>query len=62
MENITYVIEVIIPEGKNKQVLEREYEAFTYEKDENNNLRLITEDGSLIIEYHNYNWISIRPK
>ena len=61
-EEIVYIVRVILPDGKNKIVEEEEYTAFEYHTYDNNNLRLVTRDGSTVIEFHNYNWISIRPK
>jgi hypothetical protein len=61
MEHTVYVVRVILPDGKNKTVVEEEYSASGYKKDENNNLVLVDKDlESVVIEFHNYNWLSIR--
>lgn len=61
METITYIVRVIIPDGKNKTVVEEEYVGTEYTTDENNNL-IISHDGGLVVDIHNYNWVSIKPK
>lgn len=55
----TYIIRVIIPEGKNKSIQEETQVAFSYRKDENNNLIFENKYGELIYEYHNYNWLGV---
>jgi len=62
MEMTTYIVRVIVPDGKNKTVVEEEYTAFSYEHDINNNLILLDENGNTIIDFHTYNWLSIKPK
>lgn len=57
-----YIVRMIIPDGKNKTVVEEEYTAASYYHDENNNLVLIDADNQTIVDIHNYNYISIRPK
>ncbi len=61
-EETVYIVRVIIPDGKNKNTVEEEYTAFEYEMDINNNLRLVTINGDTVIEFHTYNWLSIKPK
>lgn len=62
MEQKAYIIRIILPDGKNKIVVEEEYTAALYYHDENNNLILEDNNGCVIVEIHNYNWISIKPK
>ena len=56
-----YTVRVIIPDGKNRQIIEETYMAFDYEKDVNNNLILRDYAHNVVIEFHNYNWLSIKP-
>ena len=62
MEPITYIIRVILPDGKNKIVVEEEYIGTEYTVDDVTNNLTISHDGGLVVEIHNYNWISIKPK
>lgn len=56
----TFIIRVIIPEGRNKLIQEETQIAFMYRTDENNNLIFEDEKGELIYEYHNYNWLGVK--
>lgn len=56
-----YIVRVIILEGKNKNTVEEMYEADHYRRDEHNNLILEEADGTLVIEFHSFNNISIKP-
>jgi hypothetical protein len=58
---MVYIVRVILPDGKNKMVVEEEHDADNYEKDINNNL-VLWKDQRLVVEYHTYNWLSIKPK
>lgn len=57
-----YIVRVILPDGKNKLVVEEEYDADHYFHDENNNLVLEDEMCNTVVDIHNYNYVSIRPK
>jgi len=56
-----YIVRVIIPDGKNKLVIEENIQAYICRVDVNNNLVFEDENGELIIQYHSYNWLSLRP-
>lgn len=62
MEPITYNVRVIIPDGKNKSVVTEEYVGTEYTVDDVTNSLIISYEGSLVIEIHNFNWLSISPK
>ena len=62
MEQTTYLVRVILVDGKNKMVVTEEVTAFDYFTDSNNNLVFNDANGDMIREYHNYNWISLEPK
>lgn len=62
MEPITYIVRVILPDGKNKTVIEEEYVGTEYIVDDVTNSLIISYEGGLVVEIHNYNWLSIRPK
>lgn len=62
MKPITYVVRVIIPDGKNKTVAEEEYVGTIYLVDEITHDLIIRNNGAEVIQIHNYNWLSIRPK
>jgi len=58
-----YIVRVIIPDGKNKMIVEEEYNAACYITEEvTNNLVLFDELNDIVIEFHTYNWLSIKPK
>ena len=60
--NITYVVRMILPDGKNKTIVEEEYIAASYYHDSNNNLVLVDENNEVVVDIHNYNYVSIKPK
>lgn len=62
MEPIVYIVRVILPDGKNKIVVEEEYEGDTYIVDATTKNLIIIRDGGIVIEFHTYNYVSIRPK
>lgn len=59
---ITFIVRVILIDGKNKMIVDEEYTAANYYHDENNNLVLVDEESNVVIDIHNYNYVSIRPK
>jgi hypothetical protein len=60
--NITYIVRMILPDGKNKTIVEEEYNAASYYHDQNNNLVLVDANNNVVIDIHNYNYVSIKPK
>lgn len=62
MEQITYIVRVILIDGKNKTVVEEEYVGASYYHDQNNNLVIVDQNNDIVIDIHNYNYVSIRPK
>lgn len=62
MEDKVYIVRVIIPDGKNKNVVEEEYTGVSYYHDENNNLVIMDKNNEVVIDIHNYNYVSIKPK
>lgn len=61
METV-FIVRVILIDGKNKTVVEEEYTGASYYHDENNNLVIVDKDNNTVIDIHNYNYVSIRPK
>lgn len=57
-----FIVRIILPDGKNKTVVDEVVEADHYNKDENNNLAFYDDNFQFVIEYHNYNWISVKPE
>lgn len=55
-----FEIRVIIPDGKNKQIVIEVVTAEYYHKDENNNIIFVDTEGKTVIEYHSYNWVSVK--
>jgi hypothetical protein len=56
-----YIVRVILPDGKNKMVVEEEYTADSFYTDSLGNLVLEDAAGALVVEFHSYNWLSIKP-
>lgn len=58
----TFIVEVIKYDKNKKEVELEEVVAASYSHDEHNNLIFYDQWQEFVVEYHAYNWISVRPK